>query len=308
MLWVGVLGCRPDANPGPNETTAAPASARSSAKVQPPAEAKKAAETTAVEPAMPAPPAVPATSTETATPATPDSQEATATPATNAAAAVPLVDHPEALTRLQPDQPVWFDNQERQVVLVGTVCQNHVPLEMFACLRGTKEHESVLSIDTRASVVHAGLLAAGAVPGQPVQYQPDFVAAHGPEIEVTLVWQDAHGQRQQARGQDWVREARTGRAMPYPWVFGGSKLLKDAETGKEFYLADGEGDLICVSNFPSAVLDIPVQSTDANANLLFEAFTEHIPPVGTAVTLLLKPKLPANAAPAASPKPTGPGA
>jgi hypothetical protein len=49
--------------------------------------------------------------------------------------------------------------------------------------------------------------------------------------------------------------------------------------------------LICVSNFPSAVLDVPIQSTDSNAALLFAAYTERIPPIGTPVTIVLAPKL-----------------
>jgi hypothetical protein len=48
--------------------------------------------------------------------------------------------------------------------------------------------------------------------------------------------------------------------------------------------------LICVSNFPSATLDIPVASPEQNAELLFDAFTDRIPPLGTEVYLLLREK------------------
>ena len=51
------------------------------------------------------------------------------------------------------------------------------------------------------------------------------------------------------------------------------------------------GDFICVSNFATAMLDIPVQSSQANDSLEFVAFTEHIPPLGTPVRMILKPKL-----------------
>ncbi|MEX0978835.1 MAG: YdjY domain-containing protein, partial [Pirellulales bacterium] len=55
------------------------------------------------------------------------------------------------------------------------------------------------------------------------------------------------------------------------------------------YLAES-GDFICVSNFPSAMLDLPVKSSQANESLLYEAFTDRIPPVGTRVRLVLTPK------------------
>jgi hypothetical protein len=133
-------------------------------------------------------------------------------------------------------------------------------------------------------------LAVGAEAGSPVQFRPKYVPASGSEIEITCVWKDAQGKRQTARAQDWVRNVKTGKAMEHPWVFGGSRFLKNPVTGETYYQADADGDLICVSNFPGAMLDLPIESTSSDASLLFEGFTEHIPPRGTPVTLILTPK------------------
>ncbi len=38
------------------------------------------------------------------------------------------------------------------------------------------------------------------------------------------------------------------------------------------------GDLICVSNFTTAMLDIPIESSQSNEGLMFEASTGKIPP------------------------------
>ena len=228
----------------------------------------------------------------------------------------PLVDDPESLQRLHPAYPVWIDPQRKHVLMVGRICQRRAPLELFACLRGSKEHESVVAVDTKAYVVHAGLLATDAEPGSPVQFVPEFRPASGTEIDVTVAWEDESGRRRQARAQDWIRDvagiysmfegvvanqfdeelnledqSAAWKDMEYPWVFAGSQFLKDERTGQQYYQADGEGDLICVSNFPSAVLDVPIRSSDSNAVLLFEAYTERIPPLGTPVTLILTPKL-----------------
>jgi hypothetical protein len=78
--------------------------------------------------------------------------------------------------------------------------------------------------------------------------------------------------------------------MSHPWVFGGSRILKDKETGETAYYADLTGELICVSNFAAAMLDVPMESTSSDADLLFETFTERIPPRGTPITLILTPK------------------
>jgi hypothetical protein len=64
---------------------------------------------------------------------------------------------------------------------------------------------------------------------------------------------------------------------------------KDPTDGQEYYQADG-GDLICVSNFPTATLDLPIESSQANDALLFEVFEDRVPPRGTEVELVLSAK------------------
>ena len=58
-------------------------------------------------------------------------------------------------------------------------------------------------------------------------------------------------------------------------------------------MANG-GDVICVSNFEDAMLDLPINSSKNNDELAFEAFTERIPPIGTPVTVILEPVLEKN--------------
>ena len=72
---------------------------------------------------------------------------------------------------------------------------------------------------------------------------------------------------------------KTGKEMPFPWVFAGSGHWTEESTGKVYYYGD-DGDFICVSNFPTATLDLPVESSQANGDLLFTAFTETDPAQG----------------------------
>ena len=211
----------------------------------------------------------------------------------------PLLDDIEKLKKLDPDSPVWLDPKNKRVILIGQVCQTEALLELFACLTETKEHEAILVFDTKAFVVHAGLLAVGARPGRPVQFLPLYVPARGTEIEITLKWRNEKEEVQTARAQEWIIDNQTGKEMKDGWVFAGSRLWRDEETGKEYYMAEG-GEFICVSNFPNAMLDVPIESTQANDHLLFEANSERIPPIGTAVTMILTPrpeKTPKNTAP-----------
>lgn len=194
------------------------------------------------------------------------------------------------LVRLTKDNDLWIDPQRKLVVLDGYVCLREGQLEMFACPKGTKEHEAIVATTCKPQFVHAGLLAVGAKAGKPATWDPAYKPATGTVIEVYVLWQDAEGKKHKVRAQEWIKEAKTQKPMTHEWVFAGSMFGKDEDTGQTYYYADG-GDFICVSNFSSAMLDIPVKSSETNAELLFVANTEQIPPLKTKVRLVLVPRL-----------------
>lgn len=202
----------------------------------------------------------------------------------------PLSKDPPGMKRLVPDADVWIDPANHRVVLDGSVCLREGQLEMFACPKGTKEHEAIVAVDTKAYPVHAALLAVGALAGKPAQFQPKYTPATGTEIDITVVWTDKNGTVHRDRAQDWIINANTDRPMESPWVFGGSGFWEDEASGQKYYMAEA-GDFICVSNFPSAMLDLPVESSQANDALLFKANPKRVPPLGTRVRLVLTPKL-----------------
>ncbi|MCE9553919.1 MAG: YdjY domain-containing protein [Planctomycetes bacterium] len=208
------------------------------------------------------------------------------------------------LEQVSEDCDVWLDKEKKRVVLRGNVCLREGPLELLACIyrwlddksapqgklrRGTKEYESVLTVNTSAAVVHSALLLTGAKPGSPVRYEPKYQPANGTEIEITLHWTDAEGKPREAKAQDWVQNFKTKQAMSHNWVFAGSGFVGDKEKGQQQYQGEN-GNLICVANFTDAVLDVPVPSTATNDALLFAAFTDRIPSLGTPVTIVLTPK------------------
>jgi hypothetical protein len=196
---------------------------------------------------------------------------------------------PPELKRLSMTGEIWLDTKRKAVVIDGQVCLREGNLEMFACPKESKEHESVVSLNCQPSDAHAGLLAAGAKPGKPVRFDPKYEPASGDVIEIFVLWRDAQGKKRQAKAQEWVKNIKTEKALAYDWVFAGSGFWKDEDTGKEHYQANG-GDFICVSNFPSAMLDLPIESSMANGELMFHAFTENIPPKGTKVRVVLIPR------------------
>jgi hypothetical protein len=200
----------------------------------------------------------------------------------------------KGLVRLAKDYELWIDPKRKLVVVDGSICLREGQLEAFACPRGTKEHEAIVAVNCKPQFVHAALLAVGAKPGAPMQWDP-YRPATGTPVDVMVLWVDADGKKCKARAQEWIKDVKSGKAMTHSWVFAGSRVWTDEETKQTYYSADG-GDFICVSNFPSAMMDLPIKSSQSNAELMFTAFTEHIPPLKTKVRLVLIPQLDKQAA------------
>ena len=194
---------------------------------------------------------------------------------------------PAGATRIAPDADVWIDKTKKQVILDSKVCLREGELEMFACINNTKEHESILTVKSKAFYIHAALLAVGAVPGTTVKFEPKYAPATGQYINIDVEYPDKDGKLKRHKAQDWVYNMHTKKAMDIPWVFAGSSFWVD-DAGARHYSADS-GDLICVSNFPSAMLDLPIESSQANNDLTFKAYTERIPAKGTRVRMYLMP-------------------
>jgi hypothetical protein len=197
-----------------------------------------------------------------------------------------LPDPDPGWTKMDPDRPIWIDADKKQVIVAGQICLRAGQLEMFACPKHSKEHESVVVIGLRPELVHAGLLSLDINPGKPVQYDPEFKPATGPEIEIRVRWL-GENEVKEIRSQEMVRSFRDKKEMTSPWVFGGSIFYEDPDGKFQTYAAN-HGSFVCLSNFPDAMIDVPVQSSDSADSLLFEANTDKIPPLGTQVYLIFE--------------------
>lgn len=182
------------------------------------------------------------------------------------------------------------EGDKRRVIVNSYVCLRQGMLEQLLTRKRTKEHEAILAADVDARVIHFALQAAGAEPGKPVQYRPKLTPPSGTVIKVSLEYKDKTGKLVRVAAKEWIRNIKSKKELEYDWVFAGSGLFVDPMDKKKppYYLAN-DGDIICVSNFDTAMLDLPVTSTEDNAALAFEAITERIPPLQTDVRIILEP-------------------
>lgn len=180
----------------------------------------------------------------------------------------------------------------RRVIIAAEVVLREGPLELLLTRMTKKEHESILAADIDGRLLNAALLATKAKPGAPVKFEPNYKAASGPVIKVTLEYRDEKGKLVRVKGQDWIRDQRTKKTLKADWVYGGSQLIRNPlDPKKPLFLAHHDGDLVCISNFEGALLDLPVKISKANEDLFYEANTALIPKEKTKVTVILEPVL-----------------
>ncbi|WP_166831505.1 YdjY domain-containing protein [Thalassoroseus pseudoceratinae] len=261
---------------------------------------------------------------------------------------------------LNKQKTVLLNRADKQIIVKTKVVLREGMLEMLLCKKQTKEHESILSVDADAYVIHSGLLALGAEAGKTVRYENEkFYPPTGEKLDIFAIWTDENDKIHRVNVKTWIRRAiyrfyvadlealpkgvtllKTSelrydakikelywygpmteeqrdeflkmsddktfqaairrffkesqpRQMDADWVFCGSGfyVVPDGpDKGKRIYQAES-GDFICVANFATAMIDVGVESSaSGSGNLLYEAWTERIPPKDTIVTLEIIPQ------------------
>lgn len=198
-----------------------------------------------------------------------------------------LADPPNA-KRIAAKSSLWVDVKNHRVFVDGYIACRDAPLEMFACPANTKEHESIVGVLAKSNEVHAALLAIGATPGTTVKFDPKYVPATGQRIRVWVMYRDPHDKFHAVDAREWVRKGETEQSLDMDWIFAGSTTWTDPADNVTYYQANS-GEMICVSNFSTAMLDLPIESSDSNSQLQFVTYTKRIPPAMTPVRLMLVP-------------------
>lgn len=200
---------------------------------------------------------------------------------------------PSRVVALSPSLRVDMDRHEVQVD--GTLCLDAGYLEQVACMKGTREHESLIVPDAKPSAIHAALLLAGFTPGRPGSWQFD---AHGTlssepptgdEVEVLL----RIGDSAPRPVRDFIRNGQTGDAFPVGnFIFAGSLVRENPPSlgPGTHYLADWSGSVVGVVTFGDEVIawrEVIPDSADASAPVWITRSSE-LPPPGTRATLMLR--------------------
>ncbi len=181
---------------------------------------------------------------------------------------------------------VRIDWDARVVEVDGEVVLRKGPLELFACSRRTREHESIVVIHAQPMHVFQAMGLIGMAPGSPVRFDEageQWLPPTGERLQLSVRYAEAETVRLEPL-ENWLSGVETKRTPPsLPWVFAGSRTFEDGE-----FAADDEGTVICVVDFDTALITVGALHSADNEELWLEANTEEIPPLGTPVTLLIQ--------------------
>ncbi|HMO36604.1 MAG TPA: YdjY domain-containing protein [Gemmatales bacterium] len=204
-----------------------------------------------------------------------------------------------------PKQPpvCWLKRSpgiERRVILdLEVVLQQGFLEHLLSRSEAGKNHESILSSPFDAEILYIALVAAGLKPGKPAKFvnenrEYDFKPATGDIVKIYLEYQDETGKLVTVPAQNWVVQAKNGKPLQYDWVFAGSYrgMMETAQGEKQPYFGANDGRVVCLTNYGSALLDLPVESVDSDPqgdHLGYKANTAVIPKLETRVRAIFEP-------------------
>ena len=205
---------------------------------------------------------------------------------------------------------ITIDAKNKRVDLDAKVALDDGLLELIACIKDSKEHESLVIVDAVPVHIHTALLLIGAENGHPAMVKPAneertewlHLPPRGDPIAISLVYPDPENEKKTierpisdflkrtegdpAFGQDADEQADDAAKVFDTFVFAGSILSED-ENGERQYVADVNGNVVSISTFGDEVLCLPAQVSQDNAALIWSADGKHLPAVGTKVKLRL---------------------
>lgn len=186
-----------------------------------------------------------------------------------------------------------------RIVLDATILFDKGPtdgLEVLACLRDGKTHESLLRLtaNTGDVIKAAGLAAFGLADGRPAE-ENHGVPARGTPMNLTVLWRSDDGDWRWIAAANLVRDRETDRPFPdMPWVWTGSRMLLITETGadgkpvrRERFMLDSTRSLAVNYDEPDALLASPFPIADQDQR--FETNSAVCPPPGTIAYVAISP-------------------
>lgn len=178
--------------------------------------------------------------------------------------------------------------EKKYVEATGKVSLTSGILEFIAVEQGGRDYESLFTLECKPSALNFALLLIGCETGA-VPREVKSGGKVGGRLRLEVEWQ-ADGKSKRVPLEKLLINRKTKKSpAELPWVFTGSKFVKDIE-GREVFLADSEQAFISLWWSPAVLINVagefgnPYRADDQG----FEANTSAIPAKDTPVKLIFR--------------------
>jgi len=176
---------------------------------------------------------------------------------------------------------VDLDLNKKTVTIYGKVNMSAGVIELLACTKYGKVHESVLTMDVEPIHLQTALILLGLEFGGGLRYQGDPLTPKGDRVQIWIEW-TAGGEVKRHRAEDLVYNRVKQAAMEHTdWVFSGSRMKNGV------FISQGTGTLITTYHDPDTILDNPLP--EGGDDTVYIANSQIVPPKGTEVKMTIMP-------------------
>ena len=174
-----------------------------------------------------------------------------------------------------------LDLNKKTITMHGKVNMSAGLVEVFACTRIGKLHESVLVIDVEPIHLQTALILLGLEYQEGARYQGDPLTPKGDKVTIWVEW-SIDGVTKRHRAEDLVFDRVKQKPMEHTdWVFTGSR------TNNGIFMAQATGTLISTYRDPDTIIDNPLPG--GADDTIYIVNSQIVPPKGTDVKVIITP-------------------
>jgi hypothetical protein len=177
-----------------------------------------------------------------------------------------------------------LDRNKKTITMYGEVNMSYGLIELLACTKIGKLHESLLVMDVEPIHLNMALILLGLEDkgnSAGVRYQGDPLTPKGDRVRIWVEW-DIDNETKRYRAEDLVFNRVKESHMEYTdWVFTGSRFHNGV------FMAQAVGTLITTFRDPDTIIDNPLP--EGADDTVYIGNSKIMPPKGTTIKMIIEP-------------------
>ena len=190
---------------------------------------------------------------------------------------------------------IQVDLRGKRITVEGAIAIPRGLIELVACTRYGKTHESICALEVDPQHFKAAILLLGLKESPQVKRLGEAKPLTGDKVVITIEWEEGEETRSY-RAEELIWDRSTKSPMEkVGWVFTGSRFLKvpyytpdkEEPEEREVFMASEKGSLVTTYHDPDSILDNPLAK--GGDDTIYHANDKLLPPRGTRIRFILEP-------------------